>query len=258
LPENESGQPHKLYTFSLDPVTYIQEKLGVIEGMRDFSHPYKFAQNVYDLLRTVDQFVKDGIFQVKNESEKKISLNQKAYDEFNQIWSGRTYLHLTIDKKTGQPINHEIVLNKPDIDTELEEYFMLPSLMQFVPTEDKAQNNLLVRIGADIPEKYAYEGSDVLSLDTIGGCYNIMPETYQCSVCGRRGHEAWFDSQEELESSDNISGGYVTKSFYEKFKMLLFSAIDDRWFVLKANIVKMAIEVKESGYEKHNRIRLKK
>ena len=114
------------------------------------------------------------------------------------------------------------------------------------------------KIGADIPEKYAYEGSDVLSLDTIGGCYNIMPETYQCSVCGRRGHEAWFDSQEELESSDNISGGYVTKSFYEKFKMLLFSAIDDRWFVLKANIVKMAIEVKESGYEKHNRIRLKK
>lgn len=254
MPERKSDQPHSIYTYSLDPVVNIQEKLGIIEGLRDFSHPFKFAQNVFDFLRTLQQNKKVGLLQNRLSKETKTSLDQKTLDEWYQIWSGVVYLHLILDEKSGQPIHEEIVLEKPTTQTELDEYYSIQPLKKFIPTEDKEQNNLLIRIGGTMPEKYAYEGCDILSLDTIGGCHDLMPKFYQCSVCGRLSHEAWFHSQEELESSVNLSSGYVTKVLYYKIRDMLFEALDDRWFELKANILNMAREINASSYENQDNL----
>ena len=85
MPENirETGQPHKLYTFDLKPSVYIQEKLGVIEGLRDFSHPFKFVQNVYDLVRTIDEYKNQKmLINEWKRMEIETTFNAKALKEF--------------------------------------------------------------------------------------------------------------------------------------------------------------------------------
>jgi len=256
MPENvrESGQPHKVYTFSLKTEEMIREHLGVIEGMRDFSHPFKFVQNCYDLLRTVTDYKNQGL--LINEwkhTEIKQQLDKKALSRFHQIWSGEMYLHIVLDEYTRKCIKESIVFEKPIIQTELDEYYPIPSLQKLIPTEDKEQNGLLIRIGSDIPEKYAYEKTNVITLDTIGGCNSVMPKNYLCSVCGTTGHEAWFSSQAELDSSLELSGGYVTKSYYNKMKDMMFMALDDEWFKLKSNLVLIAKELIGFGSDERTR-----
>ena len=256
MPENirDSGQPHSVYTYSLNPAVLIQEKLGIIEGLRDFSHPFKFVQNVYDFIETINEYRNQKmLINEWKRTEIKTIFNEQARAEFDQIWEGEVSLHIELDKISGEVVKESVSLSFEQR-TELHEYYSIPNLIQLVPLEDSTLNGLLIKIGADIPEKYAYEKTDVMSLDTIGGCYEIMPENYQCTVCGRKGHEAWFDSQEELNSSYKLSDGYVVKSYYNKLKRLLFRELDKRWFILKANGVQMAREMSGSNMERIEKV----
>lgn len=250
-----TGIPHSVYTYPLDVVIYLRDKLGVAEGQFDFAQPFKHAENTMDLIETVLEYEKQGL--LTNDFSKtpcKTKLDQNSIDKMRQLWDKQTYLIITFDKmESTKKTLEEIVFVRPHprhprhdkcnlCIHENQEYKELPSLSALKPREDQPLNRMLILIGEAVPEREAYEGEDPQQLTDIGGCYYDR---------GFGVKQPWFTSQEDIQNSPNYTKR-VGQNYYDNTRKRLYKKWKKLSIILKVNIVTLAKEIQGFDYERED------
>lgn len=248
----EENAKHQIYTYPLDTVLWIRDKLGLEEGFLDFKQFFKFAENVCDKANTLLDYQSAGLIQNKWKREPcKTPLNYDAIQKINQLYEGspkyksmllritykpdnttqKAYEGLAYDRRNDNIIS---ILRKDcpckhhryywDIELSAR-YFHVPAIIKLIPLREIESHPIFIEIQDVVPESRAYDGLDP---DEVTRYTKI------------KGYG--FRTKADIENSYYLTW-IVGKPFYFKIKNLLMQEMKYQARQLKTNCVSLAKEI---------------
>ena len=214
----ESGQPHSVYSFPLEPHELILEKLGVAEGFIDFQHKLQFIENIIDLSEILENAEDSGLLVNKfTKDQIKIKLDRHNNDFMRQIWyHGGYFVHKHEVTEDSDIISQTWFHFEPpeDYDHMTMEIETAPALISMKSRDELSSDKLLLRIGEAIPNKFAYKYEDPVLLSKEGKLqYEVKGKIYDR-----------YETDEAIENDIDYTKD-VPRSYYDRTTSNLWSAI---------------------------------
>ena len=238
----QSGQPHKLYTFSEKIDEIIFEKLGVAEGFIDFQHKLQFIDDMIDLAEMMIAW--EGETEEDNELLNNFTgkpvptkVDRKTIGFMTQIWyHGGYFVHQHIETTdTDEIIQTKFYFEPPDeYDHMTMEIEPAPALISMKSRDELSSDKPLLRIGEVVPNKIAFKYEDPILLSKEGKLqYEVDGKIYDR-----------YKTDEDIENDIDYTKD-VPRSYYDRTTSNLWSAIKSYVDKFRVGAWRMAKEMNE-------------
>jgi len=225
--DGSNKQPKSLLVHPADFIDYMQQTLGVVNYLEDFSHFFLNADRFATFLDEVNAALAAGVigrpdYRLRNNPKykAKTSLDPILYKKLNQVWYGQTNLWIKRNK-FYEIIEWNIRYDPRVVLQYREELIYCPPLKSMNPVEPISTNTLGIMIRDYVPIKDAWFGHDYTQMITSGG-FNVKFSD---------GTKPLIESDEDIMNSDALVN-VVSREYFHK----MIGILTKEWNKVKSEL----------------------